>query len=547
MTGHFDSFDEMRTLLDALVEERITPEEMKRLEAFVLQHPEAEAFYVQYMSMVADLAGQLDRLPARAEESLRARVELATPALTPVKGPRRFRRIGWSVAAAVVLVAVVLVAVNLLNGPSGNIPPHKQDAAEALDNTVAVLVQAPGAQWEETGMPTRPGAPLPPGVLRLKSGLAHLEFYCGAMVILEGPAEFKLISRTEAYCARGKLRAHVPQQAQGFAIGTPKMYLVDRGTEFGLRVGGKDKTEVHVFKGQVDLYDSAAMRDKAHSVFDGQARSLDAPGKYRPIDLNAAGFSTDQDVAKESQAEAKRRQKDWLIATDVLRKDKDVLVYFPFQTPSTLSRTLLDQARGREDPRDGAIVGCSWATGRWPGRRGLEFKRVGDRVRFSVKGEYDSLTLMSWVRFDALPNRNNSLMMSEGWPEGSLHWQVGDSGTIILGVQSSPKGKGAHYHAVQMMTPERFGQWLHLAVVYDKDKGVVTHYMDGRPLAQSDILFDIPLRIGDAELGNWNIATHRNNTPVRNLCGSMDEFMMFSRALNDEEIDRYFHQGRPPL
>ena len=40
----------------------------------------------------------------------------------------------------------------------------------------------------------------------LKSGHAQIEFYSGARVILEGPAEFELISRTEAFCKRGKLR-----------------------------------------------------------------------------------------------------------------------------------------------------------------------------------------------------------------------------------------------------------------------------------------------------------------------------------------------------
>jgi hypothetical protein len=54
------------------------------------------------------------------------------------------------------------------------------------------------------------------------------------------------------------------------------------------------------------------------------------------------------------------------------------------------------------------------------------------------------------------------------------------------------------------------------------------------------------LHIGDAELGNWNIATHRNNCPIRFLNGCMDEFMMFSRALDTEEIARLYEQGRPP-
>ena len=51
------------------------------------------------------------------------------------------------------------------------------------------------------------------------------------------------------------------------------------------------------------------------------------------------------------------------------------------------------------------------------------------------------------------------------------------------------------------------------------------------------VLFDIPLRVGDAEIGNWNIATHRNNNPVRNLNGCMDEFLLFSRALGGPEVD----------
>ena len=86
----------------------------------------------------------------------------------------------------------------------------------------------------------------------LKSGFAQIDFYSGATVILEGPAEFRLISRTEAYCTRGKLRATVPAQAQGFTIGSPKLDLIDRGTEFGLDVG--EKTQVHVFQGKVDVY-----------------------------------------------------------------------------------------------------------------------------------------------------------------------------------------------------------------------------------------------------------------------------------------------------
>ena len=41
-------------------------------------------------------------------------------------------------------------------------------------------------------------------------------------------------------------------------------------------------------------------------------------------------------------------------------------------------------------------------------------------------------------------------------------------------------------------------------------------------------------------LGNWNIADHRNGQAVRYLTGCIDEFLMFSRALNDADIERLY-------
>jgi len=180
------------------------------------------------------------------------------------------------------------------------------------------------------------------------------------------------------------------------------------------------------------------------------------------------------------------------------------------------------------------------------GRRGLEFKKVSDRVRLNVPDEFDSLTLAAWVRVDGLPNVNNSLLMADGWEPGEVHWQIGQDGTIILGVQTDPKGRGSHYHAVGAVTPDRFGQWMHLATVYDRERGLVRHYLDGQQVSEEPIQFDIPLRVGEAEVGNWNAAAHRNKTLVRYLNGCMDELMLFTRALSGDEVARLYSQGQPP-
>jgi hypothetical protein len=108
-----------------------------------------------------------------------------------------------------------------------------------------------------------------------------------------------------------------------------------------------------------------------------------------------------------------------------------------------------------------------------------------------------------------------------------------------------PNLRGAHYHAPGVITPDRFGRWTHLAVVYDGAAGRVTHFVDGRVAASDDTWFDAPLKIGNAELGNWNVAGYRNKSPVRNFNGCIDEFLMFSRPLAPEEVARLYAVGRP--
>ena len=97
-----------------------------------------------------------------------------------------------------------------------------------------------------------PGAPLEPGWLRLKSGLAQVVFYSGARVVIEGPTDLELISPSETSCRAGRLTAEVPPQAKGFRVGTPEMNVTDLGTAFGIQVGAQ-RTELHVFKGSVDF------------------------------------------------------------------------------------------------------------------------------------------------------------------------------------------------------------------------------------------------------------------------------------------------------
>ena len=88
--------------------------------------------------------------------------------------------------------------------------------SELTSHAVAMLNQVVDAEWEAGDESPSLGAPLEPGRLRLKSGLAQIVFYSGARVVIQGPTELELISQNEASCPGGQLIADVPPQARGW-------------------------------------------------------------------------------------------------------------------------------------------------------------------------------------------------------------------------------------------------------------------------------------------------------------------------------------------
>jgi hypothetical protein len=93
------------------------------------------------------------------------------------------------------------------------------------------------------------------------------------------------------------------------------------------------------------------------------------------------------------------------------------------------------------------------------------------------------------------------------------------------------------------------GRWLHLATTYDADAGKTTHYLNGDVLHEETIAKDLLVkttRIGAASIGNWSIPIKPDaEYAVRNLNGSIDEFMIMSSALHADEIKEIFENGKP--
>lgn len=494
------------TLIQHYLEGSLTDAEAEELHARLKAQPDLGERLLQHFEMDAML---------RATKPLAAN-NIIRPALLP---KRRFT------FATVTYAAAIAACITLLG--TWTVLPWLETDDEKTTASVAVLTRGVNMVWQSAAI--TPGTPLSPGWLKLQSGIAQIEFYQGARVTIEGPAELQLISSGEATCTRGKLSAAVPPQAIGFRINTPKGTIVDLGTEFGLDVSAAN-AEVHVFKGEVELHRrSEAMK----SLVEGQAMAFAAQSPLLPAD--ASSFAALNDLDARSVVSQRSQFQQWQAASPKRNADSGLRLRFDFQDDE-MARSLRNHAANSGDIEDGSIVGASWTTGRWPGKGALEFRNVSDRVRLSVPGETKALTMAMWVRVNGLDRAFNSLFMSEGWNERRVHWQITREGKIRLGVAGSGKKRHADYDTPVFFTPERFGRWMHLAVVFDPVANEVRHFANGELLASLPLKDASPLKLGIAELGNWSDHRHEGGIAIRHLSGAMDEFALWDRALRDAEI-----------
>ena len=158
---------------------------------------------------------------------------------------------------------------------------------------------------------------------------------------------------------------------------------------------------------------------------------------------------------------------------------------------------------------------------------------TSDRVRVNIPGEFDSCTLAAWIRLDALQERYQGLLLTDGFEVGHPHWQIAPRGELRLGVRGPSLGSKratADYDAAGVFGPGQIGVWSFLAVVYDRQAGKVSHYVNGQ-LVSSEAL-----QIGSAEIGNWGRGLSKKPAPVRNFIGLMDELTLCKVALTSSEI-----------
>ncbi len=160
----------------------------------------------------------------------------------------------------IAMLTVTMWALWLLIIQPGERPlaaERQSSSPRAVDShvpTVARLIRTVRATWEDRDRQPFDGMYLRrERTLQLATGLAEIQFHDGALVILEGPAEFSVTDPNGGHLETGKLVAHVKTpKAHGFQIETPNATVIDLGTEFGID-SDRHTSRVRVFNGQVNV------------------------------------------------------------------------------------------------------------------------------------------------------------------------------------------------------------------------------------------------------------------------------------------------------
>ena len=521
-------------------------EQARALNELLRTHPAARDEYILRVELHSRLASDPDLYAVTTPEvapsgGIHGLSQKVVPLRSSQAGRRQLLRWGVTLAACVTLLA---------GGWWGWRGWRQSERKGATSRAVAMLNRVVDAQWSPRDEAPRLGAPLDPGWLQLKSGLAQVVFYSGARVVIEGPAELQIISPSDASCRMGKLTAEVPPQARGFRIATPQMNVTDLGTVLGLDVR-KGATELHVFKGSVEFL--PAIGSVKQSLREGSGAVAEGSRPPRLITANEAAFASLFELRDKSVAAESSRYDQWRAANLQLNRDPFLLVHFDFEHAAPSDWRLHNASSESAAVTDGTIVGCQWVEGRWPTKQALEFRGVSDRVRLSVPGEFASLTVAAWVRVQGLDRQFNSLFMCDGFDAGTLHWLIRNDGVLGLTVIGPGAGNYQIVASPPVLPLDQFGMWLHLAVVLDGNAKRVSHYVNGQIVSEKALKIHPPFRIGTAELGNWNAQGFPENEPsmIRNFSGAMDEFCLFSRALPVAEIRALYstdksQRGRAP-
>lgn len=539
---------ELARLIDAAFEGDVSEADFVRLEAELAIDPAARKLYYDRAVLTTLL-----EIEATSESETASRPNLPTTS----RNSRRWRTA--FVAMTAVCASLLLIVGWQTLGPSiaasrssNEVTATSGGSQEEQSSGFAILSGEAAAVWAGDAFMST-GTIVPPGELELESGLAQFELFSGVTLVVEGAATFSIVSPMEVSVVRGKVRARVPEPAQGFRLSTPTGEVVDLGTEFAVDVTDVD-SEVYVLDGEIEWHSPGVSPER---LLEGDARRTLRSGESQPVAMSR-NFAGTAELNAKMQDQQQTRRENWDAVSDDLGRDPRLIAHYRFASDHVVERRIPNSASAASvKAGEGAVVAAAPSVNRWgQSASALDFSPAGSRVRLQVPGEYQNLTLMTWVRINSLDRWYNSLFLTDGHELGEPHWQIMDDGRLFFSVKKNDvfdRSKGEMdkhvFYSPSFWNTSLSGRWLMIATVYDAAHGEVVHYLNGQVLSRETIppeYLVTSIHIGDASLCNWGLPMRNQpHFAIRNLNGSMDEFLMFSSALTSDEIEELYEASRP--
>lgn len=452
--------------------------------------------------------------------------------------------------AAAIAIAVVLIAPLFDQGNDGQTQiaedhtdlQQKPEVVPVPPPIVASLYADAGAEWAE-GTPTpNKENQLASQSYRLDSGYVELDFEQGARVVIEGPAEFDLLSAHRMRLLSGRVTGLVNKGAEGFTVLTPHATLIDLGTEFGVDVGTERGTDLHVFDGKVSIAGAAesGYASRQQVIGHGEARRADIrTNKIVAIDVRQDEFLRSGDVEQLAKVDEKRRKRmAWLMK---LRHDPALVAFFDFENKDELIVNTVRRVGGDQVmPRD-----ARWTRqAAYSDTQALQLNgkavELGTDVGDAI-GKTQAVSVSFWAKWDA----NAPIWMgvfqlgiaSDGRSElvvdvhNTVMWTTGIPGNTEVNASGIV---GRPYSQVEQAS-FRNNQYRHFTMVYDGSKAQASGriYIDGVLGGTFDGKGELDFTGAELRIGHF---VHPEFADVKQFVGEIDDLMIWTRALSEQEI-----------
>ena len=384
-----------------------------------------------------------------------------------------------------------------------------------------------------------------------QNGGIHLRFNEAVDFIFEGPGSFEILGPKSVKVHQGKTRTIVfNESGREFSIITPEAKYVDLGTEFCLNISKNAKDKLDVQVGEIEIFDLKTNQSLAKIQ---QSNNL---ANASSSDWEENFFNSDTFVSQPGDMGFQRWKKrmshyaaqdDVLACFDFTVRDSESLSRATRQhvpnewksaTGNMKSNRFLISNPERQEITHGVMHSCLWGVGRWPNKQSLFFHRPESHVSLELKEHQKELSLNSWIQSNQMANSLNAFLSTTHWNKSGLfRIEFERSGKLQANFWGEP------YRSTCYNKLDQDWQMLSLVIQLDESGYHATTFLDGvSTMARKLNHFPLVHKTG-LHLGNGY--SQKTNKFFRNFGGSIDELVLWNRALSSTEIAQLYEQGIP--